>query len=84
MHKANSDYGWVKTRLEDDVIQWKENTVEKSMMPDVGGMTLRDAIYLLENKGLKVKTEGHGRVVKQSIWPGSRIEEGELILIELS
>ncbi len=83
-HKANSDYGWVKTRLEDDVIQWKENMVEKSMMPDVGGMTLRDAIYLLENKGLKVKTEGHGRVVKQSIWPGSRIIEGQEILIELS
>lgn len=83
-HKANAEYGWVKTRLKEDVIQWRENNVEKSMVPDVGGMTLRDAIYLLENKGLKVRIEGHGRVVKQSIWPGSRLVDGEEILIELS
>ena len=83
-HLAISDFSWVKTRLKDDVIHWKENNVENSLVPDVLGMTLRDAIYLLENKGLKVRTKGRGRVVRQSIWPGSRLAQDEEILIELS
>ena len=83
-HNPDPTYSWVKTSLKDDVVQWKENNVDNKLVPDVGGMTLRDALYLLENKGLKVRTVGRGRVVKQSIWPGSRLKEGEEILIELS
>ena len=34
---------------------------EKGLVPDVRGMSLRDAIYLLENSGLRVKYSGKGR-----------------------
>jgi cell division protein FtsI (penicillin-binding protein 3) len=53
------------------------------MVPNVVGMGLRDAIYVLENKGLQVKIVGRGAVVKQSINPGSKINKGSEITIQL-
>jgi len=44
------------------------------------GMGLRDALYLLENKGLRVKVTGAGKVRKQSIIPGTRIRGQEIKL----
>jgi cell division protein FtsI (penicillin-binding protein 3) len=46
-------------------------------------MTLRDAIYLLENKGLNVQFDGHGRVLRQSQVPGSRALKGNSISLKL-
>lgn len=41
-------------------------------VPNVTGMGLRDALYLLENRGLKVQVDGFGKVTRQSILPGTR------------
>ncbi|MFZ1632881.1 MAG: penicillin-binding protein [Chitinophagales bacterium] len=53
-------------------------------MPDVRGMGLRDAMYLLETNGLKVKVNGAGKVVTQSITPGQAIIEGTFVTIQLN
>lgn len=53
-------------------------------VPDVRGMGLRDALYLLENAGLSVKTTGRGTVRLQSIAPGSKLIDHTTITIELS
>jgi cell division protein FtsI (penicillin-binding protein 3) len=53
-------------------------------VPDVNGMGLRDAIYLLERAGLKVVPQGKGKVVSQSIEPGANYQKGQLITIQLS
>ncbi len=53
-------------------------------MPDVRGMGLRDAMYLLETNGLKVKVNGAGKVVTQSITPGQAIIEGTYVTIQLN
>jgi len=47
------------------------------------GMTVRDAVYLLENKGLRVEFDGLGRVKRQSLRPGSKASRGKRIRIEL-
>ena len=52
-------------------------------MPDVRGMGLQDAIYLLENAGLRTMVKGSGKVVQQSIAAGQAIRKGANILIEL-
>ena len=57
--------------------------VGKSTAPNVVGMGLRDAVYLLENKGFQVVVKGKGMVVKQSVKPGSVIEKNQTIMIEL-
>lgn len=46
-----------------------ENTV-----PDVRGMSITDAVYLLENLGYKVECQGYGKVQKQSILPGTKVK----------
>lgn len=81
---AKSNEKWVKTRIHNDSIVWRNNKMVEGLMPDVTGMTLRDALYLLENKGLKVDFNGIGRVTTQSISPGVRIKKGNHVKINLS
>ena len=52
-------------------------------MPNVVGMGLRDAIFMLENSGLRVHYTGRGKVAKQSPQPGVRISRGATVAIEL-
>ena len=52
-------------------------------MPNVIGMTLKDAIYILENKGLDVVFSGRGRVANQSLPEGTKIQEGMSVYLEL-
>jgi cell division protein FtsI (penicillin-binding protein 3) len=53
------------------------------VVPSVTGMTLRDAIYLLENMGLKVVHSGRGRVITQSQPPGVKVSKGGRIILKL-
>jgi cell division protein FtsI (penicillin-binding protein 3) len=53
-------------------------------VPDVSGMGLKDAVYLLENMGLKVSASGRGRVASQSLAPESEFKKGESIKIQLN
>jgi cell division protein FtsI (penicillin-binding protein 3) len=48
-------------------------------MPDVRGLTLRDALFLLENRGLKVQASGSGRVREQSVAPGEFAKRGLVV-----
>ena len=83
-HPEGEDLEWVRTRVDNNAIKWRRNHSESELVPNVQGMTLRDALYLLENKGLKVSITGTGRVRKQSVSPGKRIDKGKTtITIEL-
>lgn len=57
---------------------------EKNQVPDVIGMGLKDALYVLENKGLKVSIKGSGKVAKQSLAQNSLFTKGEKITLELN
>jgi cell division protein FtsI (penicillin-binding protein 3) len=74
---------WVRSSRSGTGVNWKKNIAGKDVVPDVTGMTFRDAIYLLEQSGLKVFYEGRGRVVKQSLNPGGRVLKGDRIFIRL-
>ena len=52
-------------------------------MPDVDGMGARDAVYLIESMGVKVKLEGRGKVKQQSIEPGKTIRRGMKCTLKL-
>ncbi len=75
---------WVRTKTFGNAVEWIPNDPRSSLVPNVEGMTLRDAIYLLENEGLKVYFTGTGRVVKQSQSPGTKTLNGSSIKLELS
>lgn len=82
--KGESDEEWVKVARNGSDVLWNRNTVAKERVPDVTGMTFRDALFLLESSGLRVVHEGKGRVKEQSLTPGARISKGSRIYIKLS
>ena len=75
---------WIKSVKNGNSVVWKKNTVIRDHVPDVTGMTFRDAIYLLEKIGLRVGYEGKGRVASQSISPGTKISKGSRIYLRLT
>jgi len=61
----------------------EESRLPKGAVPDVTGMGLSDALYVLGNAGYKVVARGSGAVVRQSVTGGSVIPKGSKITIEL-
>ncbi|MDN4164430.1 penicillin-binding protein [Cytophagales bacterium LB-30] len=82
-HSKEDEVEWVRASVTNNAINWKYPSNAAGLVPDVQGMMLRDALYLLENKGLRVTYQGKGRVINQSLPPGSRIAKGGLIRIIL-
>ena len=58
--------------------------VAKQTMPNVKGMGLKDALYLLENMNVKVNAKGRGKVVTQSVEAGTQLAKGITVVLELS
>ena len=54
-----------------------------NQIPNVVGMGARDAVYLVESRGVKVKMEGRGKVVEQSLEPGRIIKKGDVMRLKL-
>lgn len=75
---------WVITASnESENMVLKPRRVTYSAVPNVKGMGLRDALYVLENSGLKVKVTGAGMVQEQSLQSSSTVPKGTYIRIEL-
>lgn len=55
-----------------------------SVTPNVVGMGLKDAVYLLENMGLKVTATGRGRVMDQSLAGGTKFNKNQNIALILN
>jgi len=81
---TQTDEEWVRASKNGNAVDWKKSIIGKGLVPDVAGMTFRDAIFLLEKEGLKVFYEGKGRVASQSLTPGTRISKGSRIFIRLN
>lgn len=62
----------------------KNTNSSDNAVPDVIGMGLKDALYLLENAGLKVSVSGRGKVLYQSLVANSFFKKGESIKIQLN
>ena len=55
-----------------------------TIIPAVVGMGLKDVVYLMENKGLKVMATGRGKVLSQSLPAGATFKKGQTIAIFLN
>ena len=78
---------WVTTRAGEEDVALLERDLPSELtnkVPNVVGMGLRDAIYILENRGLRVKAQGFGMVKKQSMRVGDLFENGSTIQLELA
>ncbi len=83
-HSANPSSRWVKTNAMQDTVGLKEKNINERLIPKVVGMGAADAVYILENLGLKVKLQGSGVITQQSILPGTRVTKNREIVLKLS
>lgn len=75
------DAEWVVTAGEDVFVP---REIEPDLIPDVRGMGLRDALFVLENHGLRVSVNGSGTVRAQSPEPGTRVSKGMHVALKLN
>lgn len=61
-----------------------ETQLKKGIMPNLTGLSAKDALFILENHGLYVKIQGFGSVRKQSIEAGQKIVKGHKVTLTLS
>jgi cell division protein FtsI (penicillin-binding protein 3) len=59
------------------------SALKKGIVPDLTGLSARDALFILENNGIRVKIMGSGAVAKQSITAGSPFTKGTQIVLQL-
>lgn len=79
---GNPIWGTAK-REKNSVVLAKAPVYAKNVVPDVSGMGARDAVYMLETRGIKVRMTGRGKVHEQSLAPGHVIRKGETCVLKL-
>jgi cell division protein FtsI (penicillin-binding protein 3) len=83
-YRRSAGNDWVRTRESGDTVKLVDLSIKKGLVPDVRGMNLRDAMYLLENSGYKVSYTGKGKVRRQSPEHGARYFEGQVVSLDLN
>jgi cell division protein FtsI (penicillin-binding protein 3) len=81
--QSNAKGDWVSEVTPIKKIHLLDNKVDANSMPDVTGMTAKDAVFLLESMGFITQINGYGSVVEQSVPSGSVVEKGRLIKLNL-
>ncbi len=74
---------WGHTQAGASAVCLQDLSIPSGTVPNVVGMGAKDAVYLLESKGLKVKLHGTGRVRSQSIAGGSRLYKGQTVSLTM-
>ena len=81
---TDSSDEWAVTLPEEGNVVLRTRRIKDDAVPNVIGMSARDAIYILEKMGFNVRLHGKGTIIKQSVNPGSGIPENKEIVLELS
>lgn len=74
---------WAQAVVTNNQAKIGSKKISKTFMPDVIGMGLKDAVYLLENSGVLVQVIGIGKVKEQSIPVGTALVKGTKVTLKL-
>ena len=83
-YEAGFEAAWGMGYADGDTVRWRARSFTDKKIPNVQGMRLRDALFVLENAQLRVAKKGYGRVAKQHPRPGGRYKRGQTIWLALS
>lgn len=61
----------------------REKVYRAGQVPDVHGMGARDAVYMMEKRGIRVRLNGRGKVLQQSLAPGDKVKKGMVCSLQL-
>ena len=79
---SKNSWSWIYSNNYKPVV--KAEVVSKNTMPDVRAMTMKDALYLLENMNIKVIVKGRGKVVAQDVLAGTAINKNQTVTLLLN
>jgi len=77
------DAEWVFTRTKETKVELEKRYAGKTTVPNVVGMTAKDAVYLIERAGMRATINGHGKVKTQSLRAGNPAVRGKRMTITL-
>ena len=80
---TDSQIKWGHAQQSPNAVILQTSESKSGLVPNVIGMGAKDAVYLLESKGLRVQIYGIGKVRSQSITGGSRIVKGQTVTLQL-
>ena len=80
---TDSQIKWGHAQQSPNAVILQTSESKSGLVPNVIGMGAKDAVYLLESKGLRVQIYGIGKVRSQSITRGSRIVKGQTVTLQL-
>lgn len=80
---ANGNPIWGKAERQIGLVALQKTPIEKGITPNVIGMGAKDAVYLLESLGMKVRLHGRGKVKSQSYPAGRQITPGSECMLSL-
>lgn len=84
MVDAELNSEWVKvSHSVNGGVAMKSVELDDETVPDMTGMNVMDAVYLLESMGWKVSFSGRGLVESQSVKAGTKLEKGKTISLKL-
>jgi cell division protein FtsI (penicillin-binding protein 3) len=81
-NKASALY--VSTSVENEKVHMLPRGAVSGIVPDVQGMGLQDAVFVLETYGLRVRINGRGTVLAQAPLPGAACDKGNIVSLRLS
>lgn len=81
LHITKSSVMWVKGKDINGMCALSEQNVQSGIVPNVVGLTIKDAVYMLENLGMKVRFHGKGKVVSQSVAAGNKIDKRNNVIV---
>ena len=84
MIQQDGEASWVSARSTPDGVMLSPRLFPENLVPNVVDMGLKDALYLLESKGMSVIVNGRGTVRQQSLLPGRVIGKNDRIKLEMS
>lgn len=77
------NYKWIQTQSDASSVQIRPMDNRRNSVPNVVGLGAKDAVYLLENIGLRTQLLGRGKVVAQSLAAGAYPQKGQTVILSL-
>ncbi len=83
--RHDGDSKWGEARVDSlSRIEIRDVEYSTTTMPNVVGMGLKDALFILERRGVRVTVSGKGTVKSQSIKAGAKISSGVSVSLRLN
>jgi cell division protein FtsI (penicillin-binding protein 3) len=74
---------WLNTEQSETFIKLSKKSITKNAVPNLIGLSAKDAVYLIESTGMVAHVKGFGKVIKQSIPSGTPIFKGGIIELSM-